>query len=315
MGLLDWLKRRAGGGRPDAADTAPARYDAAELARRLDWPLAQLQATPVGYNEFQIPKRRGGTRTIAAPIPELKRVQRRINRRLLARLPAHSCATGFERGHSIVTNAVTHARQPVVVRMDLRDFFGSTRADRVRRYFRIIGWDDESADLLVRLCTHQGRLPQGAATSPRLSNLVNIRLDARLEGMARRLNVRCRDPQARPSGLAVSYSRYADDLTFSFSHDDRTAIAAVIRQTKAIVADEGYRLHQKRKLHIRRRHQQQRVTGLVVNDGVRLPRDTRRWLRAVEHRVATGRDCTLSPQQLAGWRALAHMVRSQAASV
>lgn len=69
------------------------------------------------------------------------------------------------------------------------------------------------------------------------------------------------------------------------------------------------------KLRIRRRHEQQRVTGLVVNDGVRLPRRTRRWLRAVEHRLASGRPATLTPEQLAGWNALRHMVDRQAGGV
>lgn len=79
-----------------------------------------------------------------------------------------------------------------------------------------------------------------------------------------------------------------------------------------IVADCGYTLHQRRKLHIRRRHQQQLVTGLVVNDKVNLPRKTRRWLRAVEHRAALGQHTTLTPVQLAGWRALRRMIEMQA---
>jgi RNA-directed DNA polymerase len=146
----------------------------------------------------------------------------------------------------------------------------------------------------VRLCTNRGYLPQGAPTSPRLSNLVNYGLDARLAGLAAR--------------HGAAYTRYADDMTFSFPLDDRTAIRAVIRGTKAILKEHGYALHMKHKLHIRRRHQQQVVTGLVVNDAVRLPRRTRRWLRAVEHRAANGGQATLGPAQLAGWRSLQDMI-------
>ncbi len=75
--------------------------------------------------------------------------------------------------------------------------------------------------------------------------------------------------------------------------------------------DEGYRLHMKKKLHIRRRHQQQRVTGLVLNDRVNLPRQTRRWLLSVEHHVATGRQLSLTQAQLEGWRAYRSMIALQ----
>src|SRR5207248_8422992 len=92
---------------------------------------------------------------------------------------------------------------------------------------------------------------------------------------------------------------------------DRDRIRYLIRFVKKVAAAEGYRVHGRRKLRIRRRHQQQRVTGLVVNDGVRLPRATRRWLRAVEHHLRTGRAATLTPEQLAGWQAFRQMVEGQ----
>jgi hypothetical protein len=80
---------------------------------------------------------------------------------------------------------------------------------------------------------------------------------------------------------------------------------------KQIVEDEGYRLHTKKKLRIMRRHNRQALTGLVVNEGVRLPRETRRWLRAVEHRLATGGEATLTGAQLEGWRSLQSMIAKQ----
>jgi alpha,alpha-trehalase len=115
-------------------------------------------------------------------------LQRRILRRVLGKLNAHPAATGFERGMSIVTHAQHHVGTAVVVRMDLKDFFSSTPADRVREYFSQIGWDRDSAELLTKFCTHNGRLPQGAPTSPRLSNLLNYRMDARLAGLAEKLH-------------------------------------------------------------------------------------------------------------------------------
>ena len=317
MGLLDWLKTIFSGGyeprkRTDAgpagrgkpagragkANRPAGTLSLMDLSNRLGLPASDMQAVPVAYDEFTIPKRRGGKRKILAPQPQLKALQRRILRRVLGRLRAHPAAMGFERGRSIVTHARLHARAAVVVRMDVQDFFPSTAAARVREYFEVIGWSAEPAELLVKWCTHNGQLPQGAATSPRLSNLVNYAIDARLAALAKK--------------LGATYSRYADDITFSFAEDSRAAIAAAIQVTKRVVADYGYKLHLKRKLSIRRRHQRQAVTGLVVNDGVRLPRETRRRLRAIRHRLAAGKDATLTPGQLAGWAALENMIAKQA---
>jgi hypothetical protein len=271
-----------------------------ELARRLGLSAAHLQNLQPNYRERPIPKRSGGRRLLAVPSDELKAVQRRLLRRLLKRLRCHPAARGFQPGESIVTNALPHAGRAVVVRLDLRDFFPATSAGRVYGYARQIGWDRQAARLLTRLCTHRGGLPQGAPTSPRLSNLVNYRLDRRVAALADK--------------LGVGYSRYADDLTLSFPADERDKIRYLVRFVRRVAAEAGYRVHGRKKLRIRRRHQQQRVTGLVVNAGVRLPRRTRRWLRAVEHRLRTGRPATLTPQQLEGWHALCQMIARQAAA-
>src|SRR5205085_8948548 len=105
----------------------------------------------------------------------------------------------------------------------LKDFFPSTAAGRVHRYFRTIGWNRPAARLLTRLCTHHDGLPQGAPTSPRLSNLLNYRLDCRLTAMARK--------------LGAGYSRYADDITLSFPTDERKKIHYLIRFVRRVVRD------------------------------------------------------------------------------
>jgi retron-type reverse transcriptase len=271
-----------------------------ELARRLGLPADQLQNVRPSYQERRIPKRSGGQRVLAIPSDELKAVQRRLLRRLLKRLRCHPAAKGFQPGESIVTNALPHAGRAVVVRLDLCGFFPATTARRVYAYARRIGWNRPAARLLTRLCTHRGGLPQGAPTSPRLSNLVNYRLDRRIAAMADKLGAR--------------YTRYADDMTLSFATDDRKQVRYLIRFVERVAAEAGYRVHGRKKLRIRRRHQQQCVTGLVVNAGVRLPRRVRRWLRAVEHRLRTGGPATLTPEQLAGWHALREMVVHQAAA-
>ena len=150
-------------------------------------------------------KRSGGKRRILAPSRSLKDRQRRIHKRLLRKLPAHPSAIGFERGQSVVTHARRHAARAVVIRMDVRDFFDSTSSHRVYEYFRRIGWNRSASRWLTEACTYDGQLPQGAPTSPRLSSLVNFAMDARLAGLAK--------------SNGATYSRYADDLTFSFSVD------------------------------------------------------------------------------------------------
>ena len=308
MGFLDFIKRLLSPGREDPFAEADVRrrrqrrpretgLGLMDLSRRLGRPASDLQLTPVGYEEFAIPKRAGGKRRILAPQPKLKQLQRRVLRRLLARLRVHPAAKGFERGESIVTNARSHVGAAVVVRMDIQDFFGATATHRVREYFTAIGWGSEAVYLLLKWSTVDGGLPQGAPTSPRLSNLVNYEMDARLSALAGRIG-----------GV---YTRYADDITFSFPSDARLSVSIAIRATKRIVDEYGYRLHLKRKLSIRRRHQSQRVTGLVVNERVALPRETRRRLRAIEHHLRAGREASLTREQLAGWHALMAMIEKQ----
>ena len=287
MSLFSWLT--GGGGRSPE-----------DLASRVGLSLADLEATPIRYHAFELPKRSGGTRTIHAPDAALKSIQRQIYRRVLKRLPVHAAVTGFRPGYSIASNAACHTGQAVVVRMDIKDFFGSTTTKRVEKYFRDVGWNKAAANLLTRLCTYEGALPQGAPTSPVLANAVNFQMDTRLAGLARM--------------HGAVYTRYADDLTFSFAEDQHERIEHITYCTKGIVLDcGGYKLHQKRKLRIRRRHQQQNVTGLVVNERIALPRKTRRWLRAVDHRMAHGREATLTPQQRQGWAALEHMIAAHRA--
>lgn len=309
-------------GKPEPTQRSRSGLPLSELARRLEMTEDDLGRVEPIYQEFVIPKRSGGKRRIYAPAPALKAVQRRILHRLLARVKCHPAANGFERGQSIVTNALGHVRQAVVLRLDLKDYFECTKEKRVRDFFLRLGWDKEATGILLKLCTYHGGLPPGAPTSPRLSNLINYRLDSRLAALAKGGKIAqeayFRNPRtggrvvkAIPPGGIATYTRYADDLTFSFSGDDAGSIHRMIFFVKRIVKDEGYELHIKKKLQIRRRHDRQQVTGLVVNEKVNLPRAVRRRLRAVEHHHRTDRPATLTPVQLAGWKALQNMIVKQ----
>jgi len=182
----------------------------ADLARWLDLPEADLRewlgsrppwTRGYDYRRFSVPKRRGATRQIDAPGDKLKDLQRRVLHRLLNPLGVADSATGFVQGRSIVDNARPHAGRPVVINLDLADFFPSITAQRVEAVWRALGWNDEAARILSAICTLEGRLPQGAPTSPALSNQVCRHLDARLERLA--------------ASVGGTYTRYADDVTIS----------------------------------------------------------------------------------------------------
>ncbi|MGE0606303.1 MAG: reverse transcriptase family protein [Pirellulales bacterium] len=281
-----WLRAKLGWGR-----------GIQRLARLLQVDLRELQDFRPGYRAFKLAKRRGGQRTIHAPDDRTKKLQRAVLHRLLYGLRAYPAACGFERGKSIVENAQPHAGQCVVVKMDVRDFFTSTTARRVELYFRRIGWSAAAARLLAQIVCLDGGLPQGAPTSPRLSNLVNYYLDVQLAAYARRRK--------------GSYTRYADDMTFSFPKDYPKRIRGLVQVVRRVLKAHGYEpCHEKTR--ILRRHQRQMVTGLVVNQNVHLPRSARRRLRAMRHRLAQGKPTEQTPAQCRGWLALESMVESRA---
>ena len=215
------------------------------------------------YTIHTIPKRNGGCRTIEAPHPILKRIQQRILRKILMQVSTHPAATAFEPGRSIRDNAIRHVGLPVVISLDIRNFFPSLKAGVVYAFFRKLGYDVPVAVLLTRLCTLYGHLSQGAPTSPRLSNLLLLPVDC---GLAAWIGTK-----------PVVYTRYADDLTLSGALE-REDVSEAIGVCRAALARMGLRLNS-RKTKVRRRGSRQTVTGLVVNESVRVPRETKRALR------------------------------------
>ena len=166
------------------------------------------------YSEFAIPKKSGGERSIRSPIPKLKHVQRRLAKRLsmcLAEIDElegvqRKCTLshGFRPNLGVATNAAPHVRRRWVFNIDLEDFFPSINFGRVRGYFiknKHFALNEGSATILAQICCWRNELPQGAPTSPVISNLLASTLDIALNRLARR--ERC------------TYTRYADDITFS----------------------------------------------------------------------------------------------------
>jgi len=295
-----------------------------ELAEAVNLTIPQLKglcyqrevATNLSYSHFTIAKRNGTARQIWSPIPRLKFVQRWVLHNILNNLTTHGAAHGFVRGKSIVTNAAVHSNSELLIKLDVKDFFPSVSWRRVKGVFRHAGYPEQIATLLALLCTESPRqvvqqdgvtyyvalgdraLPQGAPTSPALTNIVCLNLDRRLTGLAEKLGLR--------------YSRYADDLTFSVpaiddaqpkSSTKATAstvkkqadmqhnklIGQLIGSVHKILREEGFALNND-KTRVIRKGSQQQVTGMVVNgQGVpRVSRQIKKMLRAAVHNLEAG---------------------------
>jgi retron-type reverse transcriptase len=265
------------------------------------------------YVAFEIAKASGGRRTIHAPRPALKSVQRMILDTILARIPTHDACHGFTKGRSIVTNASPHVGAKLVLRVDVHDFFPSIHFRRVEGLFREYGYPPPVARMLAGLTTHRadlgdgrfawpGALPQGAPTSPAIANVICRRLDARLTALAAR--------------AGAQYTRYADDLSFSFAREPTVGIGRFLWWVDQICQAEGFSENAKKR-RIYRRHAQQRVTGLVVNDKVTVPRSERRRFRALLHRCKKEGLAAMVAEQpglrgeLAGFAAYVQMVQPE----
>jgi len=243
------------------------------------------------------------TRWIEAPDTELKGAQRWLLDNWLYQLCPTGFAHGFVPGRSILTNAAHHVGRQWVVTVDIRDFFPTITAPRVRACLAEIDLDERQRHAVVQLVTRRGRLPQGAPTSPHLANLVARALDLRLAGLAR--------------SHGWTYTRYADDLTFSAGATSLPDTGCDILPPREllciisrIVAAEHFQLAPG-KTHVMSHHQRQTVTGLVVNRRVSLPRPRRRILRAMLHRLKTSDPAAVDLHQLQiaqGHLALARLI-------
>jgi RNA-directed DNA polymerase len=236
------------------------------------------------YRTFRIPKRSGGFRQIAHPIPSLRALQRWVLRHILDKLKTTSSCYGFARGSGLRVHAAQHIGANAVLSLDLRDFFPSITIARVIRVFRASGYDSSGALLLAHLCTFRGVLPQGAPSSPKLANLACFRMDRRLSGLA--------------AHRELIYTRYADDL--SFSGPNVAALAKVKPIIAQIVRDCGFRLNNE-KTRLRGPSRARTITGLVLSaDAAGIGRRRLRELRARIHWIHTSGDAA-ALASLQGW--------------
>jgi len=212
------------------------------------------------YRQFDIRKRSGGVRTISEPLPSLKEIQRWILENILEKIEVHPAAKGFVRNKSIRDNARFHRNQPKLLSMDIEDFFGSINKSMINAIFNKIGYSAAVSKLLTELCSLYDSLPQGAPTSPALSNIVCRSLDKRFLGFALKNGFR--------------YTRYADDISFSGD----LPVGSLIQFVRKVLNEHGFQVNDA-KTRLMHKGRQQKVTGIIVNEKLQAPRLIRRKLR------------------------------------
>jgi len=243
---------------------------------------ARKTSTVSHYVQFTLPKKSGGERLISAPMERLKRAQHWVLEHLLEGRWLHDAAHGFRAERSIVSNAEPHVGREVVINVDLKDFFPTVTYKRVKGLFRSLGFSESIATICALLCTEPRQvsvdvdgqryhvamterfLPQGAPTSPAITNLLCRALDARLSRIAAKLDYR--------------YTRYADDLTFSGPREANPG--RMLRRVHWVVEQEGFSVHPD-KTRVLRKGRRQEVTGVVVNETCSVNRATLKKFRAV----------------------------------
>lgn len=241
------------------------------------------------YRHFSVPKRDGSQRELVEPGPRLKSVQRAINA-LLHEIPVHPAAMGFRRGVSIVDHARVHAGAALIITADIQEFFPSTDRWRIEALWQQQGYSEPEVELLTRLTTYRGALPQGAPSSPALSNVVNYELDAALARLTRH--------------TGGTFTRYADDLTFSWP-DGYAPPAQFERTVRTRLHEFGYILHARKGWNVWRRADEPEMTGLVLKKQglVAMPDSLHKIMQALARS-----SCATDQKRLEGYRSYQTMI-------
>ena len=275
-------------------------------------------ATTSHYKRFEIPKNNGSVRIISAPMYLLKQAQHWVLEHILYKQKIEEEAHGFVPQKSILTNAEIHIGQTLVINLDMKNFFPTVDYRRIKGMFVSMGYSEQIATVLGLLCsepesdiveidgttyyvqTGKRTLPQGAPTSPVITNIICRRLDRRMAGVVAKLGFR--------------YSRYADDMTFSAEESEgQDKIGQLLWQVTQIVEEEGFQLHPD-KLQIMRKGARREVTGIVVNEKPNICRRKLKQFRAVLYQIeqngpagktwGKGKNLFLSLQSFAAYAAM-----------
>nr|WP_086350734.1 reverse transcriptase family protein [Enterococcus sp. 9E7_DIV0242]OTP11656.1 hypothetical protein A5888_003755 [Enterococcus sp. 9E7_DIV0242] len=213
------------------------------------------------YEQYTLVKSNGGTRKITKPDERLKLVQKNILANILSQRSVSIYATAYQKGVGLIMNAQPHTEKQQILKLDIEDFFDSISFSQVYAYgFPRSYFPKATAGLLTNLCCYNHCLPQGAPTSPMISNLV-------LRSFDDSIGQWCVEK-------GISYTRFCDDMTFSGTFDATT----VKNKVQAFLVELGFSLN-KKKTRVISKHEQQTVTGIVVNEKSQAPRTYRKQLR------------------------------------
>lgn len=220
--------------------------------------LSNLRKRSACYKEERIPKKNGGYRKLAIPEETIKVAQDWILKYILKRCQSSNYSSAYESGCSIKANAERHLGKNLIVGIDLLNFFASIKEQQVIEVFHDMGYNIKISRLLGKCCYHPYLgLPQGACTSPYISNLVMFKFDNTVGEYCK--------------AKGIEYTRYADDLTFS---GDSYSIAGLIGFIKKNLENMDLKINYK-KLKVLRPHTRQKVTGIIVNESLAAPREYR----------------------------------------
>ncbi len=213
------------------------------------------------YHKAKLPKKSGDYRNLSVPDEVLKSIQKRISEVLLIHMPVSRYAKAYRFGSSPLRNAKHHVGKQIVLKLDILHFFDSIRYSTVKdKVFPEEIYAEPLRILLTMLCYHKDALPQGAPSSPAITNIILYEFDEQIGQW-------CRERE-------IAYTRYCDDMTFSGDFDP----AKVIRFVGLELKKMGFLLNEQ-KTRIQRPSQQQTVTGIVVNEKLSIPADYCRKLR------------------------------------
>lgn len=253
----------------------------ANLGMSLEQAVRLIVRSPHTYKFYSIPKKSGGLRTIAQPAKETKLIQRWLIDNVFCNLPIHQCATAYKHGASIKANAGAHAQNAYISKFDFTNFFSSIKEADVALHLAENLGELLSRDEILWIarvsCVRPSSsgtlcLSVGAPSSPLLSNSVMYRFDMEL-------NQWCGE-------RGLTYTRYADDLTFSSSIKENSKdVEFAIRDMLRNISYPKLSLNDKKTIHVSRKHQR-RITGIIINnDGaLSLGRDRKRMISALVHK-------------------------------
>jgi len=233
------------------SNEVPVIYNTSHLSALVGYQKKYLKNaalhTKYFYRDFKITKKNGQKRQISEPLPSLKEIQIWILKNILYKIPASPFAKAYKPKTSIIENLRFHKNQPKVLTIDLENFFPSIDIDSVENVFLELGYSKNISNLLSRLCTRNNTLPQGAPTSPYLSNLIFKEADAIIADYCLQNKIR--------------YTRYADDLSFSGDFNEKELIEKVTET----IENFNFKINHN-KTNLMTPGNRQTVTGIVVNE-------------------------------------------------